>query len=91
MDAGQNRADTKQDLIAKAKGLARLFRERAAAGEELRRMPDESIADIVAAGIPRICQPEKYGGRLGGGADNWSARPMEKSSGTMRRTSHFHR
>lgn len=38
------------------------MRERSAAAEQLRRVPDETIADLIAAGLLRICQPARYGG-----------------------------
>ncbi len=50
------------DFLAEAKRLAPIFRQRALEAEKIRRMPDESIADIVAAGLPRICQPKRFGG-----------------------------
>ena len=53
---------TIDELVSRARALAPAFRERAAASEELRRAPDETIPDIVAAEFPRICQPARFGG-----------------------------
>jgi 3-hydroxy-9,10-secoandrosta-1,3,5(10)-triene-9,17-dione monooxygenase len=50
------------DLLDKARGLAPILRERAFAAEQARRIPDETIADLKAAGLFRILQPAAYGG-----------------------------
>jgi 3-hydroxy-9,10-secoandrosta-1,3,5(10)-triene-9,17-dione monooxygenase len=52
-------------LIAKARALAPVLRERAAAAEHLRRLPDETEADFRAAGFYRALQPARYGGLEG--------------------------
>ncbi len=49
-------------LIAKARALAPLLRERAAEAERLRRLPDATQAAFRAAGFYRILQPARYGG-----------------------------
>ncbi|MFP6712577.1 MAG: acyl-CoA dehydrogenase family protein [Rhodospirillales bacterium] len=54
--------DQRSKYLVQAKKLAPIFRERAIEAEELRRMPDETVADIVASGIPRMCQPKRFGG-----------------------------
>jgi 3-hydroxy-9,10-secoandrosta-1,3,5(10)-triene-9,17-dione monooxygenase len=53
---------TAGELVARARALAPVLRERAEKAERLRRMPDETLEDIVAAGLPRICQPARFGG-----------------------------
>ena len=53
---------TAQDLIAKARALAPVWRERATRAEQLRRMPDESVEELLAAQFPRISQPARFGG-----------------------------
>jgi 3-hydroxy-9,10-secoandrosta-1,3,5(10)-triene-9,17-dione monooxygenase len=50
------------DLLDKARALAPKLRERAFAAEQGRRIPDETIADLKAAGLFRILQPAAYGG-----------------------------
>jgi 3-hydroxy-9,10-secoandrosta-1,3,5(10)-triene-9,17-dione monooxygenase len=50
------------DLLDKAHALAPILRERAFAAEQARRIPDETIADLKAAGLFRILQPAAYGG-----------------------------
>lgn len=52
-------------LIAKARAMAPVLRERAAAAERLRRIPDETDAEFRAAGFYRILQPARYGGLEG--------------------------
>ena len=71
---------TSADLVVRAKALAPLWRERSAHAEELRRAPDESIADLVAAKFPRICQPARFGG-LELGLDSICAVSMELAHG----------
>ncbi|MBT3917624.1 MAG: acyl-CoA dehydrogenase [Rhodospirillaceae bacterium] len=54
--------DQRARFLAEAKRLAPIFRERALEAEKLRRLPDQSVADIVAVGLQRICQPKRFGG-----------------------------
>ena len=51
-----------QTLVDRARALVPALRERAAAAAELRRLPDETVADMVEAGFFRILQPKRYGG-----------------------------
>ena len=39
-----------------------MLAERGAETEELRRVPDGVIAEVKAAGLHRVCQPERFGG-----------------------------
>ena len=50
------------ELKARAAALEPILADRAAATEQLRRIPDETIADLRAAGLARICQPARFGG-----------------------------
>jgi len=50
------------EIVARAGELAPVLRARAAKAEELRRVPDETVADLVAAGLTRIVQPSRHGG-----------------------------
>jgi 3-hydroxy-9,10-secoandrosta-1,3,5(10)-triene-9,17-dione monooxygenase len=50
------------DLLDNARALAPVLRERAFAAEQARRIPDETIADLKAAGLFRVLQPALYGG-----------------------------
>ena len=50
-------------LVAAAQRLAPVLRERARNAERERRLPVENVADLRAAGLFRILQPERCGGR----------------------------
>ena len=50
------------ELTARAEALVPVLRERAARAEELRRLPDETIADLHKSGLFRILQPGRVGG-----------------------------
>ncbi|MCU1717652.1 acyl-CoA dehydrogenase family protein [Pseudomonas sp. 5P_3.1_Bac2] len=51
-----------EELIARARALIPVLRERAALGDERRSLPEETIADMEAAGLFRVLQPKRYGG-----------------------------
>lgn len=53
---------TPAELLARACAMKPTLRQRAAACEQLRRVPDETIADFEAAGFFRILQPREFGG-----------------------------
>src|SRR2546425_1541144 len=55
-------APTLENLVEQARALAPRLEGRAAQAEQLRRMPDETIADFLQAGLLRIFVPERYGG-----------------------------
>jgi 3-hydroxy-9,10-secoandrosta-1,3,5(10)-triene-9,17-dione monooxygenase len=50
------------ELKSRAEALIPVLRERAARAEELRRLPDETIADLHRTGLFRILQPKRVGG-----------------------------
>jgi resorcinol 4-hydroxylase (FADH2) len=50
------------ELVDRARRLAPALRERARAAEELRRCPDETIADFHAAEFLKAVQPARFGG-----------------------------
>jgi 3-hydroxy-9,10-secoandrosta-1,3,5(10)-triene-9,17-dione monooxygenase len=50
------------ELLERAEALIPVLRERAERAEELRRLPDETIADLHASGLFRILQPKRVGG-----------------------------
>jgi 3-hydroxy-9,10-secoandrosta-1,3,5(10)-triene-9,17-dione monooxygenase len=50
------------ELRARAEALVPVLRERAPRAEELRRLPDETIADLHKSGLFRILQPARVGG-----------------------------
>ena len=49
-------------MLRRASDLVPLLKERAADTEELRRIPDETVQDILASGLHRIGVPQKFGG-----------------------------
>jgi 3-hydroxy-9,10-secoandrosta-1,3,5(10)-triene-9,17-dione monooxygenase len=61
---------TAQELIERARALAPRFAERAEAAEEARRMPPESVEEMLDAGFARILLPARIGG-YDLGFDTW--------------------
>ncbi len=60
--ADTDTAPTRDELIERAAALVPVLRELAAATERDRRIPDQTIEDIRAAGLWRILRPPRYGG-----------------------------
>jgi 3-hydroxy-9,10-secoandrosta-1,3,5(10)-triene-9,17-dione monooxygenase len=58
----ESAAPAPEALIARARALIPVLRARAAACEDARRIPDETVRDLVAAGFFRITQPASAGG-----------------------------
>jgi 3-hydroxy-9,10-secoandrosta-1,3,5(10)-triene-9,17-dione monooxygenase len=58
----------RDELIGRAARLVPVLRERAARTEQLRQIPRETIEDLVASGLVRIGNPDRYGG-LGADVD----------------------
>jgi alkylation response protein AidB-like acyl-CoA dehydrogenase len=54
--------DLRAELQARATALRPRLAERAAHTERLRRMPDETVKDLVASELIRIGNPPRYGG-----------------------------
>jgi 3-hydroxy-9,10-secoandrosta-1,3,5(10)-triene-9,17-dione monooxygenase len=61
MHAAQTRL-TSAELVERARKLAPSFAERAARAEATRRVPPESVEEIVAAEIPAALVPRRFGG-----------------------------
>ncbi|MEQ8509276.1 MAG: acyl-CoA dehydrogenase family protein [Rhodospirillaceae bacterium] len=57
-----NDVPTRQEVIKAAADLMPVLRERAQDTEDLRRLPDETIADLRAAGLHKLFTPKRYGG-----------------------------
>jgi alkylation response protein AidB-like acyl-CoA dehydrogenase len=53
---------TEAEILARARAMVPMLRERAAATEALRRLPDDTNRAFKAAGFYRILQPAPYGG-----------------------------
>ena len=54
--------DLLADLLRRASELLPVLRERAARVEQLRRLPPETVKDLVSSGLVRIGTPRRYGG-----------------------------
>jgi 3-hydroxy-9,10-secoandrosta-1,3,5(10)-triene-9,17-dione monooxygenase len=61
---------SKQEILQRARTLAPLLAERAAAAEEARRISPQSAQDMLDAGFARILLPKQIGG-YGLGFDAW--------------------
>ncbi len=55
-------APTHAELVQRALVLVPRLRERASRAEELRRIPDDTLADLHASGLFRMLQPKRVGG-----------------------------
>ena len=53
---------TREEMVQRATSLVPRLRERAERTEQLRRLPDETVADLVEAGLLRISAPDSFGG-----------------------------
>jgi len=53
---------TREELVQRAAALVPRLQERAERTEQLRRLPDETVADLVDAGLMRIVTPDRFGG-----------------------------
>jgi 3-hydroxy-9,10-secoandrosta-1,3,5(10)-triene-9,17-dione monooxygenase len=68
--ADPGRIVTKQQIIDRVRRLVPNFQKRAEATEEARRIPAESVTELLDAGIARILIPPRFGG-YGLGFDTW--------------------
>ena len=55
-------APTEAELLNRAAALVPVLKERAARAEELRQVPSETVADLLASGLHRIGVPVRFGG-----------------------------
>jgi GTP cyclohydrolase II len=53
---------TAEELIARAEALVPVLRERAREAEQLRRIPEETMADLEASGLFYVVSPRSEGG-----------------------------
>jgi 3-hydroxy-9,10-secoandrosta-1,3,5(10)-triene-9,17-dione monooxygenase len=58
----QASGESGEDILDRVRMVAPKFRERAAAAEEARQLPRESVAEMLDAGIARILVPRMFGG-----------------------------
>jgi alkylation response protein AidB-like acyl-CoA dehydrogenase len=62
LTSGPDQAVRVADLVRQAAQLVPALRARAAEAEGLRRIPVETVADLVNSGLLRIATPTRYGG-----------------------------
>ena len=55
-------APSEAELLKQAAALTPVLKERAGPAEELRRVPDETVSDLLATGLHRIGVPKRFGG-----------------------------
>ena len=60
--ATQKETVTADELVRRARAMVPVLAERVAKAGELRRLPDETIADFHEAGFFRMLQPARWGG-----------------------------
>ena len=60
--AATNSYATREGILRRARMLVPKLAARSEKAEQLRRCPDETIADFTEAGLLRVCQPKRYGG-----------------------------
>ena len=53
---------SREELLGRASALVPALKERAARAEQLRRIPPETVNDIVATGLLRVGNPDRFGG-----------------------------
>src|SRR5499433_3727971 len=54
--------EMRDELLRRASRLVPVLKERAALTEQLRQIPPETVKDLVASGLIRIGNPQRYGG-----------------------------
>ena len=69
---------TKPEMIERVRALAPAFAKRADAAEQARRMPEQSVRQMLDAGLTRILMPERFGG-YGLDFDTWNDAVLEIS------------
>jgi alkylation response protein AidB-like acyl-CoA dehydrogenase len=50
------------EIIRRAAAMAPSLRERAPQGDQLRRLPDQTLADFAESKVLRVCRPARFGG-----------------------------
>ena len=69
-ESRSNTVKTHEEILAQIRGLTVRVRDGAAAAEEARTVPRETIDALLSAGITRILVPPRFGG-YGLGLDTW--------------------
>src|SRR5579875_2266390 len=53
---------SRDEAVERASALHDRLRERLPQGQELRRLPDQNVADILESGLYGVMKPKRYGG-----------------------------
>src|SRR5499427_1307942 len=53
---------TREELLCRAAALLPVLKERTAHTEQLRQIPPETVQALVASGLIRLGNPQRYGG-----------------------------
>lgn len=61
-EAASDVSPTREEILRRARALVPRLAARSENAEQIRRCPDETVDDFVAAGLLRVCQPKRYGG-----------------------------
>ena len=69
-ESRSNTVETHDEILARIRGLTTGIRDGAAAAEEARTVPRETVDALLSAGITRILVPPRFGG-YGLGLDTW--------------------
>ena len=58
--AGSSQTPTKQEIIDRIRAIVPSFRNRAEATEEARRIPEQSVQELLDAGVARNSDPAPF-------------------------------
>ena len=61
-ESSQLGINSREELVRRAGQLVPVLQERAEQTESLRRIPEETVGDMISAGLLRIATPERFGG-----------------------------
>src|SRR6202051_5136926 len=70
MPPSPTQSATKEEIMDRVRAMNQSFYQRAAAVEDARRIPEESVKEMLDAGFARILVPKSVGG-YGLGFDTW--------------------
>ena len=62
MDSEPVIAPSRADILSRAEALVPILAARSAAAEGARQAPADTVADLEAAGLLKLCQPARFGG-----------------------------
>ena len=75
---------TKTEIVEAARVLIPSLRDRANEAEDLRKLPDATVADLKAAGLHKIYMPKRFGGfEMDWGAHMEASREVSQACGSV--------